>query len=247
VAPTRSDPFDGGPVGRRRVVGPRLTGSGEAQLVVDRPGHLAEEPLLPAPRPGEGDVVEQEVVHLGEAVLAEAVLHQPVPAGLVDHDEIDAQPVEDAPAVRRQEPASRPGRVGDGHVEQGLDLDGAPRVGRRRPVVIGGQHPAPGGPGGLGALRPEGFVEPRGGERRHDGPAPVPHAGEVVDGEGVLHGLGEIEGAGRPGGFETLPFVGGEVPRPAAAEEQLPFPRPDDVVGAHPGPKLSKAERLRSG
>ena len=78
---------------------------------MDRSGHAGQEPLLPGPRPGEGGVVEEEVVQLGEAVLAEAVLHDPVPAGLVDHDEVDAEAVEHAPPVRRQEAALGVARV----------------------------------------------------------------------------------------------------------------------------------------
>ena len=59
----------------------------------------------------------------------------------------------------------------------------------------------------------------------HDGPIPLPHAGEVVDGQAVAQSPVEIQLVAPFGRLEVAPQRGAEVPRPPAPLEPGPVGR----------------------
>jgi hypothetical protein len=215
---------------RRRLVHSDGQIRPSAQLVVDRPGdpHARVE-ALHGPAGGHQLLVQQLVVG-GPEPVDQPVRHHPVAVVLVAGEQVDPALVADRAPVGQDQLPVPAGRVGEVHLEAGLDLDGGEAVHPGRPLEVALQQGPAGGQLAAGrrraAQRPG---QPLEDQRQHHRAPPVPHAGEVVDGQGVAHGQLEVGGGSRLGGLEVLALPGPEVPLPAAALERPPVRRREAV------------------
>ena len=210
---------------------PAGRGRRDEELVVHRPGdpHPRVEPLH---RPAGGDqlLVQQQVV-VGPEPVDQPVGHHPVAVVLVAGQQVGPALVADRAPVVQDQLAVATRRVGEVHLEAALDLDRGEAVDPGRPLEVAAQQRLARGQGvgARGRLAAQGPGEPLEDQRQHHRALPVPHAGEVVDGQGVTHGQVQVEGGRRPGRLEALALPGPEVPLPAAALERSPVGRCEAV------------------
>jgi hypothetical protein len=202
----------------------------EQKLIVDRPGDPdARVEALHGPAGGDQLLVQQQVVG-GPEPVDQPVGDHPVAVVLVAGQQVDPAPVADRAPVGHDQLPPPAARVGKVHLEAGLDLDGGEAVHGRRPLEVAAQQGLAGGQVATGRRRAtQRPGQPLEDQRQHHRTLPVPHAGEVVDGQGVAHGLLQAGGAGRLGGLEVLALPGPEVPLPAAALERRPVRRREAV------------------
>ena len=196
---------------------------------MDRPGDpdAGVEPLH-GPAGGHQLLVQHQVLG-GPEPVDQPVGHHPVAVVLVPGQQVDPALVADRAPVGQDQLPVPAGRVGEVHLEAGLDLDGGEAVDARRPLEVALQQgPAGGQVAGGRRLATQGPGQALEDQRQHHRALPVPHAREVVDGQGVAHGQLQV-GGGRLGGLQVLALPGPEVPLPAAAFERPPVRRREAV------------------
>jgi hypothetical protein len=197
---------------------------------VDRPGdpHAREEPFH-GPAGGDQLLVQQQLLG-GPEPVDQPVGHHPVAVVLVPGQQVDPALVADRPPVGQDQLPAPAGRVGQVHLEAALDLNGREAVDAGRPLEVAPQQGLAGDQAAAGPrLAAQGPGQPLQDQRQHHRALPVPHAGEVVDGQGVTDAQLQVGGRGPLGGLVVLALPGPEVPLPAAALERPPVRRREAV------------------